>query len=186
MTCNSHHSSQGRKYSRKQTLDLLILLHYLPSTPRSWVKTILQLLAVSQVRNNPHCLSQSLTTGALSSPRLCRGSVWAGLGHLGVPLALTNQVPSGKSTSKTQRLQMDFWCSHQEYRDQNSCLLCLVSLFEIFTLIMVDVSSNDFSMCHLKDDEHSFWTHSSENTWNSQSLIWHLLPLYHKWRVSDA
>lgn len=112
------------------------------------MKTIPQLLAFSQVRNNLHCLSQSLTTGALSSPRFCRGSVWPGLGHLEISLVLTNQVSSEKSTSRTQRLQKDFWCSHQEYRDQNSCLLCLVSLFEIFTLSMVDVSSNDFSTCH--------------------------------------
>lgn len=112
------------------------------------MKTIPQLLAFSQVRNNLHCLSQSLTTGGLTSPRFCRGSVWPGLRHLEIPLVLTKQVPSEKSTSRTQRLQMDFWCSHQEYRDQNSCLLCLVFLFEIFTLSMVDVSSNDFSMCH--------------------------------------
>lgn len=109
------------------------------------MKTIPQLLGFSQLRNNPHCHSQSLTTGTLSSPTVCSGSVWAELGQLGVPLTLTNQIPSGKSTS---RVQMDFWCSHQENRDQNSCLLCLLSLFETFTLSMVDVSNNDFSMCH--------------------------------------
>lgn len=107
-----------------------------------------QLLAFSQVRNNPHCLSQSLTTGALFSPRLCRGSFWVGLGQSGVPLVLTNQVPSGKSTSRTQRVQMNNQCSHQEYRDLKSCLLSLHSVFEIFTLSMVDVSYNEFSMSH--------------------------------------
>lgn len=150
-TCNSHHwlflpkeeNSPESRHWISSSFSIIYQLH-----PGPWVKTIPQLLSFSRARNNPHCLSQSLTTGALSPPRLCRGSVWAGLGQLGVPLVLTNQVPSGQTTSRTQRVQTDFWCSHQKYRDQNSCLLCLFSLFEILTLIMVDVLNNDFTMHH--------------------------------------
>lgn len=104
MTQNSHHwlfllkeeNSPKSRHWISSSFWIIYQVH-----PGLWVKTIPQLLAFSQVSNNSHCLSQSLATGALSSPRLCRGSVWAGLGHLGVPLVLTNQVPSEKSTSRT-------------------------------------------------------------------------------------
>lgn len=80
---NSHHwlflpkeeKSPERRHWISSSFCIIYQVH-----PDPWVKTIPQLLAFSEVRNNPHCLSQSLTTGALYSPRVCRGSVLPGLG----------------------------------------------------------------------------------------------------------